>query len=336
MVILLGVIYATSMLFVEENKNFTIEKEIAYPVDKVFPQFNNLQNFTRWNSFFVDNKNIRVLYFSPYQGKGSALTFFDKKDEDIFGDLLLRYENPLKTLKFQLFEGRHNTPYLIDFKFIPQGDKTKVIWYIHTPKQPFLKRSLNFLSEDFFVETIDKSVKKLHQVLGNKIDKEFQLENLKFDSLMVESQDQQLLLGVNVNTSNQKDALFKSIIMNHNKVKNYVTIDLAKNDDEYGDPVIISKVEGHKDKNMTYFYGIPVSKKEPISDNNFSFRTLNATQKYVIFYRGAYTNRVRSIQQLLNKAKADSLRTGDLQQTFVQEPTADTDVVLKLAIPVFK
>ncbi len=51
-IILLGGAYAASMYYlVDESKNFTIEKEIDYPVDKVFAQFNNLQNFTRWNNF---------------------------------------------------------------------------------------------------------------------------------------------------------------------------------------------------------------------------------------------------------------------------------------------
>ena len=65
MVLFFGAVYAVSMTFVDENKNFTIEKEIEYPIDKVFPQFNNLQNFTRWNSFFSDNKDLSVQYFTP-------------------------------------------------------------------------------------------------------------------------------------------------------------------------------------------------------------------------------------------------------------------------------
>ena len=148
------------MSFVEENKNFTIEKEINYPVEKVFPQFNNLQNFSQWNAFFSDNDQLSFDYFSPYEGQGSAMTYKDKKNDEIFGDVFIRYENLNKTLKFQLFEGKKNNPYLIDVKFKPNQDKTKIIWYIKTPKQPFFKRSLNLLSEDYIADQIDKSMKK--------------------------------------------------------------------------------------------------------------------------------------------------------------------------------
>ena len=159
-IIFLLAIYAVSMSFVEENKNFTIEKEINYPVEKVFPQFNNLQNFSQWNAFFSDNDQLSFDYFSPYEGQGSAMTYKDKKNDEIFGDVFIRYENLNKTLKFQLFEGKKNNPYLIDVKFKPNQDKTKIIWYIKTPKQPFFKRSLNLLSEDYIADQIDKSMKK--------------------------------------------------------------------------------------------------------------------------------------------------------------------------------
>jgi hypothetical protein len=66
-----GGAYAASMYyFVEENKNFQIEKEIDYPLDKVFAQFNNLQHFTRWNNFFTSSQSIDIDYYTPYEGKG--------------------------------------------------------------------------------------------------------------------------------------------------------------------------------------------------------------------------------------------------------------------------
>ncbi|QDP86344.1 polyketide cyclase [Chryseobacterium sp. SNU WT5] len=335
-ILAIGGIYAFAMSFVSENKDFIIEKEISFPVDKVFPQFNNLQNFISWSAFLENKKEMSFQFYSPYKGQGSSMSYQNKKEKDLKGDLFIRYENSLKTLKFQLFEGKQHTPYLIDLKFIPINGKTKIIWYIHTPRQPFLKRSLNLISEDFWTENVNKSMVSLEKVLSNKIDKEFQRENIKYDSVFVQKQDSQLLLGINVSTKNSKDALFNNIVINHNKVINYVEIDMGKKEDEYGEPILITEADNFKDKEVSYFYGIPVSKKSGVSDNNFSFRMLNSSTNYVIFYKGSYTNRINSIQQLLTKAKRDTMRIGDLQQTFIEEPTKDDDVILKLSLPVFK
>ncbi|WP_233701996.1 SRPBCC family protein [Kaistella palustris] len=329
-------IYAVSMTFVPENKDFTLQKEIGYPVDKVFPQFNNLQNFSHWNAFLADDPNFVFDYFTPYEGKGSSLAYHDKKDDDVFGELFIRYDNPNRTLRYQLFEGRKSTPYLIDVKFENLGDRTRINWYIHSPKQPFLKRSVNLLSEDEFADRMEKSMKNLANVLGNKVDKDRRRESLKFDSLMVEQQQGQLLLGVNVNSRNEKNSLFKNIVMNHNKVLNYVRMDLGKKEDEYGEPILITDADNFKDKEVSYYYGIPLSKRIAVADNNFSFRTLNDTKAYVIYYRGAYSGRIKAIQQLLAQAKKDTMRSGDLHQTFLEEPDNENNTVLKLSLPVFR
>ncbi|MCB4234890.1 hypothetical protein LDL59_06630 [Kaistella anthropi] len=72
-------VYAIAMTFVEDAKSFTIQKEISYPVDRVFPQFNNLQNFTRWNAFFSEDPDFTFDYFTPYEGQGSSMSYHDKK-----------------------------------------------------------------------------------------------------------------------------------------------------------------------------------------------------------------------------------------------------------------
>lgn len=336
LIIFFFTVYAVSMSFVEENKNFTIEKEINYPVEKVFPQFNNLQNFSTWNSFFSQNNQWTFEYFTPYEGQGSAMTFHDKKNKKSAGDLYIRYANPNKTLRYRFYEGMQSNPYLIDVKFVADKGKTRIVWYIQTPKQPFLKRSLNLLTEDFIADQIDLSMKNLYNTLGNKVDKDRKRESLKFDSLMVENQGIQLLLGINVNSKNDKNALFKNIVINHNKVLNYVKMDLAKKSDEYGEPILITDADNFKDKEVSYFYSIPLPKRIGISDNNFSFRTLNASKNYVIYYRGNYAGRTKSIQQLLLQAKKDTLRTGELQQTFLEEPRDEANTMIKLSLPVFR
>lgn len=329
-------IYAAAMyFFADENKSFTIEKELNYPVDKVFPQFNNLQNFVQWNNYF-SSKDLAVDYFRPYQGKGSAISFHEKK-KDNSGEMYIRYSNLNKTLRYQLFEKDDRNPYLIDIKFIPLSkSKTKIIWYVHSPKLPLLERSANLWAEESFVDNLDKSMVNLNNVLSNKVDKDEQIKNIKYDSIMVENYPGELLLGINVSTSNKKDALYKSIVLNHNKVYNFLTVDMDKKDDEIGFPVLITDPGNYKSKEVSYFYGIPVSKKSGITDNNFSFRPVSPSKAYVVYFKGNYASRQRSVQMLVQKAKRDSLRNGDILQTFIHPPKEDQDVIVKLILPVYK
>lgn len=335
LIILFGA-YAVSMLFVDERKDFVYHSEINYPVDKIYPQFNNLQNFSHWNDFFSGDPDLLISYYTPYDGVGSALRFQDRKTKSEFGEMFIRYANPNKSIRYQLFDANQNFPYQIDVKFTPKGNKTQMTWVIHTPKQPLLKRSLNLLSENYFIKNIDKSVKNLYAMLGNKVDRDNLIASIKYDSIMVEKQEGALLLGVNIGTSNKKGALLKNVILNHNKVLNYVKLDLAKKDDEYGIPVLITNPSNLKDKEVSYFYGIPLSKRISVSDNNYSFKTLNPSTAYILYYEGSYDGRMKGIQQLMQKAKKDTMRNADLLEEFLEEPTENSNVKLKLTLPVYR
>ncbi len=334
-IVLILALYAASTFWVKESETFTVEKDIAYPVDRVYPQFSNLQNFSRWNSLFTDS-NLNISFFSPYEGQGSSLRYHDKKQDEVNGELFVRYANLNKTLRYQLYRSGIDKAFLIDVKFRPLGQKTQIIWKITTPPQAWYKSSFTLFSEDSVEENVDKSMKSLHALLGNKVLKEQQLENIKFDSLMVEKKEGQLLLGVNVTTRNNRDGIFKNIVVNHNKALNFIKMDLAKREDEYGEPVLITNADNYKDKEVSYFYGFPLSKRIAVYDNNFSFRTVNESTSYVIYHKGSFSSRIKSIQQLISKAKKDSMRTGDLHLTFLEEPSDENKTLIKLSLPVFR
>ncbi len=329
-------IYSLSMLLVDESKQFTIQKEINYPIDKVFPQFNNLQNFAQWSAFFQNKEEYSFSYYTPYEGQGSSMTYQNPKKNSDFGDFFIKYSNLNSTVKYQLFDGKNESPYRIDVKFIPQKNKTKIIWYIHTPKQPLLKRSLNLITEDDIADDVEKSVQKLSQLLGGKVDKELQLSKIKYDTLFIEKEKNMLLLGINVSTNNKKGNAIKNIELNHNKVINFVTKDLNKKEDEFGSPILITEASGFKNKEVSYYYGVPVKKKQGLVDNNFSYRTINPSEFYVMYYKGSYDGRVNVITQLMNKARKDSLRNGYLQEIFLEAPEAKKEVKIKLSLSVFR
>jgi len=335
-VLLIGAYAASMYYFVDESKSFKVEKEVDYPLDKVYSQFNNLQHFTRWNNFFTSSKTITIDYYTPYEGQGSAISYNDPKSKD-GGEMFIRYENPSKTLRYQLFEDEDENPTLIDVKFkAVSPQKTKITWFVRTPKLSVLSRAQNFWTEDKFTENIDKSMVNLKNVLGNKVEKDNQLASIKYDSIMIEKEEARMILGISVSTSNKKDALYKNIVMNYNKVYNFVTMDLGKKDDEFGYPILITDADNFKDKEVSYYFGIPLSKKFGVNDNNFSFRSVSPTQNYMMYYRGTYAGRVKAIQQLMQKAKADEMRYGDIYQTFIEQPVDGRDVNMKLSLSVYK
>lgn len=336
--LLLGILvglYAISMyIFVEENKTFRIEKTVDYNLEKVYPQFSNLQNFVRWNNFFSESKTLSTEFYQPYEGGGSSMGF---KDNVHSGDLHIAYENPLKTLKYELYQEREDSPTKIEVRFLAlSADKTKVTWKIVTPSKHLLERMSNLWTETDFINSVDKSMQKLSTILSNKIDKEQLLTDLKLDSLIIDKTEEVLLLGVNVSSSNKNDALYKNVQMNYSKVANFITNDLSKKEDEVGFAVLVANASDYKAKEVSYFLGFPLTKNLQLTDNNFSYKTIKAGACYTIYFEGAYAARTRAIQMLLQKAKNEEMNYGELQQVFLKPPQPDEDVLMKISLPVFK
>lgn len=329
--------YVWVMHFYSEREHFVIEKEINYPIEKVFPQFNNFQDYTRWNVQFLSKDKYQFVYFFPYEGEGSSISYTNTKDVEDSGQIFIRRVNPNKIIEYDVHKKRDKTPYKVVVRFIPKGQKTRVIWSVETPKIPVMMRLTEQFSEKEINNEIEHSVGNLSALLSGKVEKEVLFNQIKYDSIIIEEQEERLLLGINVSTNNKKGNLFKNINRNHNKLVGYVVKDLGKREDEFGQPVLLMDVNSLKSNDVSYFYGVPLSKKENISDNNFIFRKQEKTKIYSIYYRGKYENRVTAIGKLLGQIKKDSLqRHSMLEELFIEYPSEDKEVVLKISLPILK
>lgn len=335
-IVILGCVGYFAMFYTQEEQenHYEMEQEVGYPVEKVFSQFENFQHFTRWNGHFSGKEQYSFNYFQPYEGVGSSMTYQNIKEKDDAGEIFIRYIKPNKEIRYDIYKKGDARPYKMLVKFLSTGEKTKIQWRIETPKETSILRKMAEISENNWEQEIILGTKNMVSVLSGKVDQEILLGNIKYDSIIIEDRDKILLLGINTTTNNKRGMLYKNVGLTHNKTLSFITKDLAKRDDEFGLPMLITEVGGIKGKDVSYFYGMPVSKQEKIEDNNFVFKSLEKSKVYSIYYKGNYDQRTRSIDKLLKEIKKDTLRNGMLEETFIQPPMEGKDVILKLSLPV--
>lgn len=142
--------------------------------------------------------------------------------------------------------------------------------------------------------------------LGNKVDREAKLNTIKYDTIVEENHEEAILLGLNVSASNRKKGdFFNSVVMNYNKLYSFMTKDLGKKNDEFGEPQLVMRSNNVNDKEISYFYGATISKKFDVTDNNFSFRDIKASKTLVTYYKGNYEGRKKAIANLVAEAKKE-------------------------------
>lgn len=300
----------------DNNEVFKGKTEINYPMEKIIPQFRNLQLFTQWNEYFQINKDLKIDYFLPHEGKGSSISFSENKN-NIKGDLMIKEEKD-QFIRYYIFEKNNTQPHILDLRFSGKNKKTNISWTLKNSKQEAEEPFFGYESEEGFYKFIDKSTDNLKYILAHRIDKEEQLKNIKFDTIFTENFSSELTLGVS--TLSKSGLLFKNIIKDYNKVYNFMKTDLQKKEEQIDFLILINSTQNPKAKESSYFLGVPISKKENFSDNNFNYKNLPSSKSYTIFYKGLYQNRLSAVQKIKYLAKKNNETEEMLIQTFISPP----------------
>ncbi|MDL1913174.1 MAG: polyketide cyclase [Bergeyella sp.] len=335
LVLFLGGYVFIVYFFLDKRETFTEERIIGYPVEKVFPQFNNFQNFVSWNDYFTSEKKIKILYFTPYQGEGGAINFENRKKTKM-GQMFIQSETPNKQIDYVLFMNEDQNPFEINVKFIPLSERdTKIVWQVNSPKKSFLESLFPFLllQKIDLERDLDLDSNNLEKLLAKKVDRDEQLKNIVYDSIMVEHYKGDLLLGLNVVSSNKNGELYKNIIKSHSSISGFVTGDLNKKEDEYGLPMLVTNPENYLDNEVSYFFGIPVTQNEQIADYRYSYLRLDAKKAYSVYYTGPYKKRINLQNKLIKKALKDSLSYDKILQVFIRPPEEKENCVIKMILP---
>lgn len=331
---LLTIVYMLIINFMPNSQHFKVRRILPYGIDKVTGQFRNLQNFTSWNVLF-GSRDYTYTFYTPYEGAGSQVRFIGTGGNPQQGDLCIRYENPKKKIRYLLQNKLETHPYVIDVHFRAMTPyRTEVQWEITTPPISYLQRYKFFFSKNQFSSDLNQSIKQLLNVLSNKVEQNNYLANIKTDSIIVEEQKPALLIGISASTTNKKENLLSSLLLNHDRLVTYLTKDLKKKEDEYGRPIVLFKSTDLKDKEISYFYGMPINHNQKITDNNFSIKQLPARKTLTIYYKGKYTNRLKAYVELQQKAKKDSIQSGYVEETLLTPLSLDQETTLKISLPI--
>jgi len=335
--LVMAVIYLISMFYVEENRNFQVVKEVDFPKAKVFEQFNNTQKFASWYQFSDGNQELHFQYFSPYEGEGSSLHFENKNNSEV-GDFFIRKIIPNQQIKYQFLRDKDKHPFLISVKFDSTApNKTQLIWHVQTPSRTFLKRSLNILSEKHFTNSLDKSMEVLNTLLSKKVDKETKLLAIKYDTIITENRPAEMLLGLSATAPNRaKEDFANSVWRSYNSLQVFLTQDMDKKDDEFGEPQLIMRASAANAKEISYFLGVKINNKEDLKDNSFVFQDIKQGKYLTAYYKGDYNNRKTVINQLKREARRQKMAEGRLTEIFMQPPNDEEEVILKIMLEIYE
>ena len=147
-VLLLGVVCVA----MTKPDSFHVERSIAVnaPAEKIYPHIGDFHAWTEWSPWEKLDPNLKKSITGAPSGKGAIYEW--ESGEVGTGRMEILDANPSSGVTIKLdflkpFEG-HN---VADFKFVPEGGATKVVWSMNGPNNFLSKVMQVFMNMDTII-----------------------------------------------------------------------------------------------------------------------------------------------------------------------------------------
>ena len=331
LIIIFGSYYVGSKVFIEDYKTYRFESSIDEPVAKIFPQYNELQTYAKWQPYLAA-KDIRKIYYSPYAGAGAQLEYA-AADGSQSGLLTITRTVPAKSIRLELLENSQSQPIVVDIAFRAQGSGCKILYKVNRPPVNKITAFLQPKGSMKMLEDMRQETVALKNYLNKRSSRDAFLTNIRFDTIMLEKVPGVLLLGINTSSKNNPADFTEQLSRTHNKIFAFLTMDLGKEEDELGFPVLVSSDLRSKQKEKSFFYGVPVRAKMDISDNTITYLNIPASAAYSVYYQGDLNGIVAKVEELTNKIRKESKLPAPPQIYYLENPSQGSRWLVKIILP---
>lgn len=162
--------------FLPNNIKAVAEKELEYPVEMVFEEFNNMSEFSKWEPWTHEDSAATKEFYSPYRGKGAGYKWSSKgKSGEI--TILASTKNDSLVYDLEGYDLGKKSEMIIRFSSeTPQT--TKVVWTTESEKIKYFSRYYAYFTSDRIKEKLMKGFEFLETKLQNAVSSSENTNNL--------------------------------------------------------------------------------------------------------------------------------------------------------------
>lgn len=302
------------------------ELELDAPIGLVYEEFNNLKNFSQWEDFMEDDKDVKKELSQNPRDINAWLKWKSESSSVGNGEIKIKDNQINEFVEYEVVnEGwTENGQLMVNFN-ATNNAKTIVKIRYESPKLPYFYRWYNlFKNEDAKLES---SLNKLDEYVKVELEKQRKVGKLIVGEYRVfETNTIPLIAVKNESNLNEKtitnkiESSFESIYEALVSKDEILHIDL-------GLPIVYFTNWDEKNKKATYFSGIPFTESFPM---NRKFQKTNIPKgKYLLtLHIGPRSKKKTTIDLMKKYAKSHQMELGTKYwEVFLNDPK-ETDSLL--------
>lgn len=333
LLILLVLVILILPFFLPKKMDLLLEREFNANAGVLFENFNNLNEFSKWEPWSAEFPEAIKEFSAPYRGKnaGYKWTFLSKHNQTIISE-----SNPFKNIQY-LVEGYGfgggKSIMTVDF-MSENEEKTKVKWRVISDDMNYFSRYYIYFSKEKLLQKLNLGFDRLETLLASDIITPKQSQSLSPGIIKKEAFEGLKLVAVLNSTSLEKEEIETATEESFGMIYSYLVDYLKFPPTSIAHPINYFESINIARKTAKFYSGFPLNESIKL-DESMQLISIPAVEALVCIHKGSQKDIEQTLMKMKNYATENNLK---IKNTYWEEYMGYTgeksNNFIKLYIPI--
>lgn len=317
--ILVVIAILTLPMFLPDKIESIVEREFEILPGMIFEDFNNLNEFFKWEPWTYNDSTATKELFYPYRGESAGYQWSSSQGN---GELTIIKSEPNRIIEYDLegFNLGKNSFMNVEFEAI-DSTKTNVRWNVTTEKVNYFSRYYTYFTEKKIQEKLESGLDNLANLLETASLTPEQAQALRPGIIMKEDFEGRKMITIQNKTSLEKAEMKTATEESFGQIYSYLVDFIKINPSEIGKPITYFDAIDKAADSAEFYCGYPITESVDLEDGMELF-ALDAGETLVCIHKGRYDDLEETIEQMKAYAKENNLK---LSSSYWEEYLMDED-----------
>lgn len=293
--------------FLPNTINVSVERDFKVQAGMIFEDFNNLNEFSKWEPWTYNDTTAQKNFFSPYRGEGAGYSWNTKNKN---GTLTITKSQPTETIEYNLegFDLGRNSQMKVFFETVDSAT-TKVKWEVSSEKLNYFSRYFAYFTSQNLVSKLESGFENLENYVSTAVLTTEQAQALKPGDIKIENFEGKKLIAIHNLTSLENEELRTAVDESLGEIYSYLVDYKKVNPNLVGKAIIYFDKINIADDEIEFYSGYPIVESVEAAENMELF-AIEANQTLVCIHQGSYETLAETITEMKTYAKNNNINIG--------------------------
>lgn len=293
--------------FLPNTINVSVERDFQVQPGMIFEDFNNLNEFSKWEPWTYNDTTAQKDFFSPYRGEGAGYSWNTKGKN---GTLTITKSQPSEAIEYNLegFDLGRNSQMKVFFETVDSAT-TKIKWEISSEKLNYFSRYFAYFTSQNLVSKLESGFDNLENYISTAVLTTEQAQALKPGDIKIENFEGKKLIAIHNMTSLENEELRTAVDESLGEIYSYLVDYKKVNPNLVGKAIIFFDKINIADDEIEFYSGYPIVESVEAAENMELF-AIEANQTLVCIHQGSYETLAETITEMKTYAKNNNINIG--------------------------